>query len=350
MEALRALSDRDVLYSQALADRLGVSLTDFKASSLLAGNGPMPAGRLAELTGLTTGAITGVLDRLEKAGWLRRLKDPGDRRHVLVESLGEPAPRIHDLLAPLRDAMKEVTASYDDDQLHLVVDFVTRAAATMAAETTRLRQEGGGGAPGSGPESAPIDGVRKGVLRFASGASHLTLNGGAPSDLLYRARFTGRRPEVTVSGGTVSMHYPMFAFLDFRKLGAEVELNPEIPWDVELTGGVSKVRAALHELELSTLTLRGGASSVEISLPAPQKVVPIRITGGASHIQLTRPKGTAMRIQVTGGASSLVFDDQRLGAVGGVTRLQSNGYENATDRYELELSGGASHLTVAVSG
>ncbi|MBS2029644.1 MAG: MarR family transcriptional regulator [Deltaproteobacteria bacterium] len=347
---MRALSDRDVLYSQALADRLGVSLTDFKASSLLAGNGPMPAGRLAELTGLTTGAVTGVLDRLEKAGWLRRLKDPGDRRHVLVESLQEPAPRIHELLEPLRQAMKEVTAGYDEAQLELVVEFVTRAAAIMAAETTRLRQDGAPASSSEGPDSAPIGDAKRGVFRLTSGASRLTLGGGADNDHLYQARFTGRRPEITVSGGTVHMSYPMFAFLDFRKVAAEVDLNSAVPWDIELTGGISKVRAALEDLRLTSLNVRGGASAVEIALPAPHGVVQVRITGGASHLQLTRPKGSAMRIQVHGGASHISFDDQHLGAVGGVTRLSSSGFESATDRYELELTGGASHLSIGVTG
>jgi len=83
--AMRVWSDTDVMFSQALADQLGLNLTDLKASSMLNWTGPMPAGRMAELTGLTTGAITGVLDRLEKSGWVKRVKDPGDRRHVIIE-------------------------------------------------------------------------------------------------------------------------------------------------------------------------------------------------------------------------------------------------------------------------
>src|ERR671932_2430246 len=72
-------------FDQAVADALGVNRTDMRCIDVLEREGPVTAGRLAEATGLTTGAITTVIDRLERAGMARRTRDPDDRRRVLVE-------------------------------------------------------------------------------------------------------------------------------------------------------------------------------------------------------------------------------------------------------------------------
>src|SRR5216117_3098234 len=79
-EAARRQSTATVLFHAAVAERLGLSATDHKYADLIARQGPMTAGELADRAGLTTGAITGVLDRLERAGWVRRERDPHDRR------------------------------------------------------------------------------------------------------------------------------------------------------------------------------------------------------------------------------------------------------------------------------
>src|SRR2546428_12497931 len=82
-EAARRKSTATVLFHTAVAERLGLSATDHKYADLIARQGPMTAGELADRTGLTTGAITGVLDRLEPAGGVRRERDPHDRRRVM---------------------------------------------------------------------------------------------------------------------------------------------------------------------------------------------------------------------------------------------------------------------------
>src|SRR5574342_463312 len=81
--ALRDVSGQGVLYSQAVAERLRINSTDLECLDHIS-RGPVTAGRLAELTGLTTGAITGVIDRLERIGLVRREHDPDDRRKPLV--------------------------------------------------------------------------------------------------------------------------------------------------------------------------------------------------------------------------------------------------------------------------
>ena len=102
----------------------------------------MAAGQLAELTGLTTGAITGVIDRLEKSGCARRDRDPNDRRRVIVQpAQGETEREIGPYFSSMARAMAELYARYTDEELALILDFVTRAGAVGQAETARLRSE-----------------------------------------------------------------------------------------------------------------------------------------------------------------------------------------------------------------
>src|SRR6185436_7386052 len=84
------LSTATVLFHSAIADRLGVSVTDLKCYSILRQTGPITAGELGERLGLTTGAITGVIDRLEHVGLVHRARDPNDRRRVVLELLSNP--------------------------------------------------------------------------------------------------------------------------------------------------------------------------------------------------------------------------------------------------------------------
>src|SRR5262249_21535723 len=76
-----------VLLARGVADRLKINITDLQCLAVVVSGGPMPAGQIAEAAGLTTGAITGVLDRLEKAGLVQRESDPADRRRVIVRAL-----------------------------------------------------------------------------------------------------------------------------------------------------------------------------------------------------------------------------------------------------------------------
>src|SRR6476620_3955370 len=84
-EAGRKSSTATIMYQLAIADRLNLSLTDLVAGEIVSRTGAITAGELAELSGLTTGAITGVVDRLEKGGFVRRVNDPNDRRRVMLE-------------------------------------------------------------------------------------------------------------------------------------------------------------------------------------------------------------------------------------------------------------------------
>ena len=195
---------------------------------------------------------------------------------------------------------------------------------------------------------APLAGVTAGRLALTKGASKVGLKGDPSLTELYRANFEGPAPEVTVNGGTVTVQQRRrFRPFDWRAQSADFILSAAVPWDISLRGGMWRLSADLSALRVTALEVTGGASDIEVTLPAPAGVVPVRISGGASKVTLRRPRGTEARAEVSGGASQLVFDDQRLGAVGGRTVLASGGFADATDRYEIRFTGGASQVTVA---
>lgn len=351
---LQQLGEAAGLYEQVMADRLGLSRTDLAVLSLLGLRGPQSAGQLAEATGLTSGAVTGVIDRLERAGYARRAPDPGDRRRVIVSLLKErltPVLRTHE---PLHDAVHALDREFTAAQRVAIADYVHRAAGLFRAEALRLRGDEAGGAAVAaegtpGEASAPRGAIARGRLEFTAGAARLALDAAAPAGKLFLARFDGRPPRVAVRDGTVTVAYPRFGPLGRGRSGATFSLSREVTWDVEVRGGVARLEADLSRLALSRLEVRGGSHAVRLRLPAPRGTVAVRLTGGASDVTVRRPAGSEARLRVTGGATSLSFDAQRLGAVGGTVLLETPGFAAATDRYDLELTGGAAGLSVTAA-
>jgi hypothetical protein len=195
--------------------------------------------------------------------------------------------------------------------------------------------------------TVPLGSITHGRLQFTRGAANVTLRVDYSMGDLYRARFDGPPPEVHAQDGAVTIRYPRtFHPFDWRNRTAEVTLNPAIPWQIEFHGGLSRLDADLSVLELGSFEVTGGASGVAVTLPRPSGTVSVRVSGGASDVSIHRPEGVAARIRVGRGVSKLAFDEQRFGAIGGETRLQTIDYDGAADRYDLEVTGGASKLTV----
>jgi hypothetical protein len=194
----------------------------------------------------------------------------------------------------------------------------------------------------------PLGSATVGRLQFVRGAANVTIRADPGMGDLYRARFGGPEPDVRAEDGTVTVRYPRTLNpLDWRKRSADVALNGSIPWRIAFGGGgLSGLDADLGGLRLESFEVDGGASRVELMLPEPSGTVPIRVEGGASDLTVQRPKGVAASVRVGDGASRLALDGQRLGAVGGETRLESPDYASATDRYEVVVTGGASNVSV----
>jgi DNA-binding MarR family transcriptional regulator len=110
------------LMDDAACRALGVNRTDGRCLDVIDREGPVAAGRLAEASGLTTAAVTAVIDRLEKAGYARRVGDPNDRRRVLVELTPLMRERAGVIWGPFAK-FREVLAKYTIEQLELLRDF-----------------------------------------------------------------------------------------------------------------------------------------------------------------------------------------------------------------------------------
>ncbi|WML45846.1 MarR family transcriptional regulator [Neobacillus sp. PS3-40] len=134
---LRKLSTRMVLFQQNAAHSLGVIHTDFKTADILNENGPLTAGELAKVTGLSTGSVTALIDRLEHAGYVRREKDPNDRRRVIIIPVKEKQSGIKEYYLPLSHAMTQLCSRYNEDEMSLIIDFIERTIEIHETEIKR---------------------------------------------------------------------------------------------------------------------------------------------------------------------------------------------------------------------
>ncbi len=141
LDASKRLSTQTVIFHQTVAGYLGLNITDHKCLDIVLGRGRATAGQLAELTGLTTGAITSAINRLEKAGYVRRVKDPNDLRMVIVEPIHTHLHRIKEVFAPLSDAMIELYSRYSPNELQCILDYIERSNQILTRQTDRLRKK-----------------------------------------------------------------------------------------------------------------------------------------------------------------------------------------------------------------
>ncbi|GAA3946686.1 MarR family transcriptional regulator [Actinomadura viridis] len=142
---LREAMQRSTLYTVLLhhttASKAGLNVTDAQCINALSLDGPQTPGRLAQLMGITTGgAITAVIDRLEKAGYVRRRRDPDDRRRVIVELVPENAARVARYFEPIARAFGEQMAGFSDAQLRTLTDYIDRSNREMPGVIERVRR------------------------------------------------------------------------------------------------------------------------------------------------------------------------------------------------------------------
>jgi DNA-binding MarR family transcriptional regulator len=114
-------------FNESVAKKLRLSRTDMRCLELIGRHGPLTAGRLAEESGLTTGAVTFILDRLEEAGMVTRRRDTEDRRRVWVEINPDAQQQLVAMQQPVAEQMREVTQRFKADELAVVRDYMRQA-------------------------------------------------------------------------------------------------------------------------------------------------------------------------------------------------------------------------------
>ena len=347
VRSLRRVNLQGSLFGQTVAIRFGLSESDVETLEALIDMGASTAGRLADLTGLTSGAVTRVIDRLEQSGYVRRVPDPDDRRKVIVEVVPEKVEAIRSTLDRVGAASAEEIGRYTDAQLALITEFLGRMEQITRDEASNLRDhpEAPGAAVPTSEHSAPLGGLTEARLLVRAGLSELRLRPGAPAADLYRARFEGPTPQVRLRDGRVIVQYRGAPF-DWRKRQASLELNATIPWSLEIVGGIERVDADLRDVALGRFTLTGGTKRVELGLGTPSDEVHVQLVGGSSSIKIERPPHVPVRLRVSGGSGRIEVDGQALSQRGGEIALDTEGWTGRGGRYAIEIVGGSKRIEV----
>jgi DNA-binding MarR family transcriptional regulator len=156
VELTQAIAD-GILFQQAVADRLGLGLSDFKCLTALSGTEDATAGDIAAQTGLTTGAVTRMIDRLERGGWVHREHDLHDRRRVIVRPVRERQTEIWPLFEGMTNAWAEALADYDDHEITMILDLFSKMRKVAREQAALLHQPPPDQTPRQEPRRKPAN-------------------------------------------------------------------------------------------------------------------------------------------------------------------------------------------------
>lgn len=364
------LVQQGALHGEAIAEVLGLDATALRCIGFARTEPDMTPGRLAELTGLTSGAVTGVLDRLERAGFIERVADPSDRRRTLIRVSQQRAREVGRAYEPLEQETERLLGSLSGAQRALVARVLGQLRDAIAADTDRLRATSRGGMVGE-MFSAPLGSVDLGRFVFRSGAPRLALraaplgpatevravaeltrttlriDGSATDAELCRASFDGPRPDVSARKGEVTMAYKRR--LDWRQRESRVGLSRSVPWSIDVSGGLSTFDADLRHVRFHELRLADSVDDVSVRLGAPDGTSRFRISGSTRDVVIEHPAGTPIRVSAAGGVHDIRFGREHLRDVQGDLRLATPGADRAADRFEVEVSAGARTIRVATA-
>jgi DNA-binding MarR family transcriptional regulator len=137
----RAAGNQDAAFDNLAADRLGLNRTDLHAINIIENSGGLTAGELAARAGLTTGAVTGVIDRLERADYARRVSDPADRRRVMVEVTPGWYARADKIWGPMaKDWISRLGKDFTVEDLERVIEFLRTTSEVGREHLERVRK------------------------------------------------------------------------------------------------------------------------------------------------------------------------------------------------------------------
>jgi len=201
-----------------------------------------------------------------------------------------------------------------------------------------------------------IGGLTAATLDLGYNGATVDIQAGSLGDSLYQAHvdYPGSDDPPTISldreSGTLAISETS-GFSPLRLFGAArrhvvITLTDRIPWTIRISGGTANAHLDVRRLQLAKLEISGGASRMEAQLPSPKGTVLIDISGGISNLTLRAPVGAQWHVAVSGGVSGLRINGSLYAAIGGDFQQQSPGYASASDRFDIEISGGASHVDV----
>jgi hypothetical protein len=199
----------------------------------------------------------------------------------------------------------------------------------------------------------PVSELTAAVLDLSFGAADVSVHGESLGGALFKSHieYGGQKPDVsfdrasgrlTISDNSQGLRF-LFGPPGRRRI--DLALESSLPWSIDISGGASHAMLALDNVPVKSLNLSGGANNITITLGKPTGTVAIDISGGASSVTIHRPAGVAVSIGASGGANSVRLDDHHLASFGD-SSAQTAGYDAAADRYRVDVSGGASNVSV----
>jgi len=199
--------------------------------------------------------------------------------------------------------------------------------------------------------SGGVGSLKQASVRIDVGGAQIAMVGTDTGEDLYRAHieYSGRKPDVSFDSASGDVHISQGntsgLFFQDRRFVLDLELNTSVTWKIAVHSGASSDSLKLSNVHVADIELNTGASREDITLGSPSGSVPITIDGGAVTVNVHRPKGVAASVAVSGGAVNLTFDGRQSHAVGTAT-AQTSDYNSASERYQIEVNGGASNVTV----
>jgi DNA-binding MarR family transcriptional regulator len=330
--ALRALGGQMAWHTHAAALAAGIHPTDLEIMELLNQHGELTAGRLAELSGLTTGAITGVIDRLVASDHIERARDENDRRKVVVRKTVTNDTRMWEVYRPLTEALDELLAHYSPDQLSAIADYADRAANVIAQDAARLRSiadtEHDTLASGE-PDNVPI----AASLVVERGLSKATVTVDPRATDLVVGQFWRTTPVLKRDAEQVTLTYRSSVFGSIL-MGARLSLHPAPRWTIDVIGGISYTSIDISTLVITGLRIDGGIKATTLKLGRPVGIVAVDLRGDIAEFEVTIPPNTAATIEVDGSVSRSAIDGKPL-----ATSAKLGRGKQSRDRYEFRVVG-----------
>jgi hypothetical protein len=199
-----------------------------------------------------------------------------------------------------------------------------------------------------------LGGLSAASLDLNYGAATIDVKAASLGDTLSQAHgdYPGGENPPTISldreSGTLQIRESS-SFSPFHLFGGsrrhlQLTLTDQVPWSMQIGGGAATLRLDLRHAQLSKLDISGGANQLDAQLPSPKGTVTINVSGGANNVTIVAPAHTQWRVAVSGGVSAVTINGSSSGNLGGDFQQQSPGYNAATDRFDIVISGGASHL------